>query len=226
MDLKERREIDITRKMAIRVRARARPWQAIFATVLALAAAITSNVAMAYAKTHPANPGPYQIVAYGTATAFVIFGSAATLGLATKVRDILLPRVGSAHAAMVRIVLTLIGAVITLIATLALFRLNVAQLVLGGTLLVALLGIASQQTLANLFAGLVLLVARPFRVGDCARFQSGAIGGSFEGTVIEIGLTYVRIDTGDGLMSLPNTQVLNAVVGPVKPGRPEPFANG
>lgn len=232
MDLKERRQIDVSRKMA-KVRAKAQPWRAIFAAVLALAAAVTSRAATSYGANytnshlpHTAVPINYQLVAYGAATGFVLFASAATIGLAAKARDVLLPRVGSAHAAMVRIVLTLIGAIITLIVTLALFRLNVAQLVLGGTLLVALLGIASQQTLSNLFAGLVLLVSRPFGVGDYVRLQSGTIGGQYEGTVIEVGLTYVKIDTRDGVISLPNTQVLNAVVGPVKSSRPDPFADG
>lgn len=227
MDLKERRQLDVAAKLA-KVKAKAQAWRAIFAAVLALAAAIVSH----YATSQYSKPGvtysggqPYVIVAYSTATAFVLFASAATLGLAAKARDMLLPRIGSAHAALVRIVLALIGAVITVIVTLALFRINVAQLVLGGTLIVALLGIASQQTLANLFAGLVLLISRPVGVGDYARFQSGAIGGQYEGTVIEVGLTYVRVDTADGVISIPNTQAVNAVVGPVKSSRPEPFAD-
>jgi small-conductance mechanosensitive channel len=232
VDLKERRQLDVSRKMA-KVKAKAQPWRAIFAAFLALAAAVTSRAATSYGTSyvnshlpHTGVPLNYQLIAYGAATGFVVFSSAATIGLAAKARDVLLPRVGSAHAAMVRIFLTLVGAIITLIVTLALFRLNVAQLVLGGTLLVALLGIASQQTLANLFAGLVLLVARPFGVGDYVRLQSGTIGGQYEGTVIEVGLTYVRVDTRDGVISLPNTQVLNAVVGPVKSSRPDPFADG
>ena len=230
MDLKERRQLDVGARMA-KVKAKARPWQAIFAAVLALTAAVVSRYATDQVRPYPpavVHHSPtttYQIIAYGTATAFVLFASAATLGLASKARDVLLPRVGSAHAAMVRIVLTLIGAIITLITTLALFRLNVGQLILGGTLLVAVIGIASQQTLANLFAGLVLLVSRPFGVGDYVRLQSGTLGGHYEGTVIEIGLTYVRVDTTDGVVSLPNTQVLNAAVGPVKSSRPEPFAD-
>jgi small-conductance mechanosensitive channel len=232
VDLKEQRQLDVTRRMA-KVKAKAQPWRAIFAAVLALASAVVSggawNLGQGYVSRHLPNavamPWQYKVVSYGAATAFVFFASGATLGLSTKARDVLLPRVGAAHAAMVRIAVTLIGAIITLIATLALFRLNVGQLVLGGTLLVAVLGIASQQTLANLFAGLVLLVSRPFGVGDYVRLQSGTLGGQYEGTVIEIGLTYVRVDTRDGLLSLPNSQVLNAVVGPVKSSRPEPFGD-
>ena len=84
-----------------------------------------------------------------------------------------------------------------------------------------LLGIAGQQSMANLFAGIVLLVSRPFNVGERIRVRSGAMGGVMEGTVTEIGLTYVRLDTGDGVLALPNSQVLAAAVGPVPASGPE-----
>jgi hypothetical protein len=81
-------------------------------------------------------------------------------------------------------------------------------------------GIAAQQALGNVFAGLVLVFARPFHVGDAVRLRAGALGGTLDGIVTDIGITYVRFDTGGSVMSIPNSQVLNAVVGPVPP--PEP----
>ena len=77
--------------------------------------------------------------------------------------------------------------------------------------------IAAQQALGNVFAGLVVMLARPFRVGDAIRLRAGALGGTIDGTVTDIGITYVRLDTGGGVMSIPNSQVLNAVVGPIPP---------
>jgi len=91
--------------------------------------------------------------------------------------------------------------------------------VLGGAITGILLGIAAQQTLANLFAGIVLLLSRPFTVGQWVRIRSGALGGQLDGTVTEIGITYVHLDTGEGVMALPNSQVLAAAVGPL-PGEP------
>jgi hypothetical protein len=38
------------------------------------------------------------------------------------------------------------------------------------------------------------------------------MGGLLEGTVTEIGITYLRLDTTDGQMSLPNSQVLAAAI--------------
>ena len=52
-------------------------------------------------------------------------------------------------------------------------------------------------------------------MGDAIRLRAGALGGTLDGTVTDIGITYVRVDTGGGVMSVPNSQVLNAVVGPI-----------
>jgi small-conductance mechanosensitive channel len=87
--------------------------------------------------------------------------------------------------------------------------------VLGGALSTVFVGIAAQQALGNVFAGLVLLFARPFQVGDAIRLRAGALGGTIDGVVIDIGITYVRLNVGGSPMSVPNAQVLNAVVGPI-----------
>jgi hypothetical protein len=68
-----------------------------------------------------------------------------------------------------------------------------------------------------MFAGLVLMFARPFRVGDAIRLRAGALGGTLDGTVIDIGITYVRVQADIGVLAVPNSQVLNAVVGPIPP---------
>jgi hypothetical protein len=106
----------------------------------------------------------------------------------------------------------LAGLILTLIVTLALFKVPVTQLIVGGALTTILIGIAAQQSLSNVFAGIVLLLSRPFIVGDDIRLRSGAMGGLLEGTVTEIGITYLRLDTADGQMSLPNSQVLAAAI--------------
>jgi small-conductance mechanosensitive channel len=111
----------------------------------------------------------------------------------------------------------IVGAFTTLVITLVLFTVPVGQLVLGGALTSVFVGIAAQQALGNVFAGLVLLVARPFKVGDAIRLQAGALGGELDGIVTDIGITYVRFDTDGSVMSIPNSQVLNAVVGPIPP---------
>jgi small-conductance mechanosensitive channel len=211
------RQIDLPKKVA-RVRRKARPWKSIIALVLAIAAAIISREARRdehslWTTSHQV----HLIVAYGTGALFGVFGSLATYGLAGQARQLLEPRVGTAHAAVVRYFILIVGAFITLVITLDLFDVPVTQLVLGGALTSVFVGIAAQQALGNVFAGLVLLFARPFRVGDAIRLRAGALGGTLDGTVTEIGITYVKLNTGGSMMAIPNSQVLNAVIGPIPP---------
>jgi len=201
-----------------RVKRRTRPWKSIIALVLAIAAAIISHQArhdseFLWNTSHNVN----QVIAIGTAVLFLIFGSMATYGLARQARQVLEPRVGTAHSAIVRYAVLIIGAFTTLLLTLVLFGVPVSQLVLGGALTTVFVSIAAQQALGNVFAGLVLMLARPFKVGDAIRLRAGALGGTVDGSVTDIGITYVRIDTGVGVISVPNSQVLNAVVGPIPP---------
>jgi small-conductance mechanosensitive channel len=83
----------------------------------------------------------------------------------------------------------LIGGLLILLITLELVRAQVGNLILGGAFTAVLLGIAAQQTLGNLFAGIVLLLARPFAVGDSVRMRAGVLSGQIEGVVADIGIT-------------------------------------
>ena len=163
----------------------------------------------------PARVIPKIITAAGAA-GFLLFSVLAIVGLAGKARDVLQPTIGSAHAAVVRYAILLAGGVAAPICTLALMRISVSQLILGGADAGILIGIAAQQSLANVFAGLVLLLSHPFSVGDSVRLRSGALGGQIEGTVTEIGIAYLRLDTQDGALNVPNSQVLAAAVGPAQ----------
>jgi len=150
---------------------------------------------------------------------FLVFGSIATVGLARQASQLLEPRVGIAYSAIVRYAILIVGAFTVLVITLVLFGVPVSQLVLGGALTTVFVSIAAQQALGNVFAGLVLMLARPFKVGDPVRLRAGSLGGSgtLDGRVTDIGITYVRIDTGGGMISVPNSQALNSVVGPIPP---------
>ncbi|MFZ0189354.1 MAG: mechanosensitive ion channel family protein [Streptosporangiaceae bacterium] len=203
-----------------RVKRKARPWKSIIALVLAIASAVISHLASPNRKSDVLFSAPdwtYRVVWAGTAVLFLIFGSMATVGLATQARQLLEPRVGIAYSAIVRYAILIVGAFTTLVLTLLLFGVNVSQLVLGGALTTVFVSIAAQQALGNVFAGLVVMLARPFRVGDTIRLRAGALSGTIDGTVTDIGITYVRVDTSDGVISVPNSQVLNAVVGPIPP---------
>jgi small-conductance mechanosensitive channel len=71
---------------------------------------------------------------------------------------------------------------------------------LGG----AALGFASQKTIGNFLAGLFLLAAKPFKVGDYVKI------GTVEGIVQEITINYAKILTsGNNTVSVSNLQILD-----------------
>ncbi|HBW19824.1 MAG: mechanosensitive ion channel family protein [Streptosporangiaceae bacterium] len=229
MDLQERRQLDMAGQLA-RVKRRTRPWRSIFALALALAAVVAQVVwGLPLTVKHHGDYSDSRIftahaITVSCTVAFLVFGLAATLGLSGKAKELLEPTIGAAHAGVVRYFLLLVGVFLVLVVACELAGWPISRLVTAGAVTGVLLGIAAQQSLANLFAGLVLLFARPFRVGDRVRFRAGALSGQIEGTVVDISLTYVRLQTADGPMLLPNSQVLAASVGPLPD--PEPPAAG
>lgn len=69
--------------------------------------------------------------------------------------------------------------------------------------------LALQNTLANLAGGLMILVTKPFAVGDYVEIDAG----ESSGVVAEIGLAYTKLTTYDGKrVSIPNSQVSAAKI--------------
>jgi small-conductance mechanosensitive channel len=221
MDLQEKRRLDSERLAGqlAHMKDKTRPWRSLIASALALAAAVIASLQGITRFTEPGH-ATAKIITAVCAGGFCVFASGALVGLSGQVRKTLERRVGSSHAAVVRYSVLLIGCIVIFVVTLELLKIGITQLVVGGALTAVVLGIAGQQSMANLFAGIVLLMSRPFNVGERIRVRSGAMGGVIEGTVTEIGLTYVRLDTGDGVLALPNSQVLAAAVGPLPANGP------
>jgi len=215
VDLQERRQLDVSASVA-KVRAKAKPWRSIFALLIAIAGAVAAEVSgvkgwAALRATGSVPDQTHRILFISGQAVFLVFGLAAAVGLSGLVRRSQ-QLIGQAHAGVLRYVLVLVGVFAVITFTLAIAQVDVKQLLVSGAVLGVLLGIAAQQSLANLFAGLVLLFARPFRVGDRVRFRAGALSGQVEGMVIDVSLTYVRLQTDEGPVLLPNSQALAAAV--------------
>jgi hypothetical protein len=111
------------------------------------------------------------------------------------------------------------GYLFVLFAILGVLTVTITHLLVGAGLAGVVLGIAAQQSLGNVFAGLVLLLSRPFGVGDHVRVRSGALGGIFDAWVDEMSLTYVTLGTDEGQLKVPNSAMLAAGVLRLPPGR-------
>ncbi|HXP18027.1 MAG TPA: mechanosensitive ion channel domain-containing protein [Streptosporangiaceae bacterium] len=205
---------------------RSTPWRAILTLVLAVAcleAVRMMGVPLDKSTPKTATMGHFviqpatgHVITIAGAAAFCVLGLVSAFGFATWARSMLQTVIGAAYAAVGRYVMVLAGISVVAIVTLAMLSFPVKQLVVGGAVTGVLISIAAQQSLANLFAGVMLQFARPFRVGDRVRVRSGALAGTIEGTVTEFSITYVRLETAEGQVLLPNAQVLAAAVSPVR----------
>jgi small-conductance mechanosensitive channel len=155
-----------------------------------------------------------RIVALGGAVVFLVLAALTVRSVGSEVHRVLASRVGESHAAVVQLLITVAGFAIAILGTLGLLAVPVQHLLLGGALTGVIIGIAAQQALGNVFAGLVLLLARPFNVGDEIRIRSSALGGELLGRVTGMGMSYVTLGTSEGPLAIPNSMMLAAGIGP------------
>jgi small-conductance mechanosensitive channel len=208
------RESDAAMLSALRaVEAHVRPdfRKAVVFGVVALAA---SGVARGIGGVHSAHLHN-RVAAYGLVAVFLILGVAATRSAASELARVSTARAGPAAATLLRVVSLLIGYLVVLLVGLDMFAVPVGHLLVGGAVTGVILGIAAQQTLGNIFAGIVLLFAQPYLPGERIQVRSGALGGVMQGTVTAVGLLYTTLATDDGVLNLPNSGLLAAAVGPL-----------
>jgi small conductance mechanosensitive channel len=105
---------------------------------------------------------------------------------------------------------------IALLAALRIGGLDPRTLAVGGAFTAVVVGLAAQNTLGNVLAGLLLISARPFRVGDRVRFQAGGLAGQVEGVVMSLGLLYVTLAQGEDIIMVPNNVAMASAVVPLR----------
>jgi small conductance mechanosensitive channel len=125
-------------------------------------------------------------------------------------------RMDPGTAGTVGFLLRLVTMLAAVLVALRIAGLGPRTLALGGAFTAVVLGLAAQQTLGNLFAGMVLLSARPFRVGERVRLQGGGLAGTVEGVVSSLGLLYTTLASGDDSIMVPNSVVLNVAIVPLR----------
>lgn len=168
-----------------------------------------------------------RVIGWATAGGFVVLGVNGVRSTADAIYRVVTFGAGRPGGGTARVLLSLVGYIVILVVTLGLLRVPLGHLLLGGAITGVIVGIAAQQALGNVFAGIVLLMARPFTVGLRIRVRAGALGGEFFGTVRDVNLTYVVLDTDEGTLNVPNAAMLAAAVGPALPAgdgaAPEPI---
>ena len=128
-------------------------------------------------------------------------------------------------------IVNIFGYFIIGVALLASLGIDVSSLILGGSLISVVIGLAAQTVLANQFAGLLIAIVRPFKIGDSITINTWQYGGAYpvlfpkyfsvdrleitgySGTVMNLTINYTTISMANGdQVKIPNNLVFQAAV--------------
>lgn len=203
------REVGLERELSPQRVSRARRDVAIFLPAIAAVLVLYDNRGDLF-------PGLTREVRIATVVVLVILGWAFARAIGRSLAPALFKRVDPATAGTIGFLIRLATITVALLVALRIAGLDARTLAIGGAVTAVVLGLAAQQTVGNLFAGTVLLSARPFRVGERVRLQGGAIAGQIEGIVSSLGLLYTTLAAGDDRIMIPNSVVLNMAITPMR----------
>ena len=160
----------------------------------------------------------------------VVIGYFAIGIIASELRKIISKEAGVERGATVGTAFRYFGYIVLAVVVLGLAGVSGTALLAGGTFGGLVLGLASQQALSNIFAGLLLLTSRPFLVGDRITvstwqwgfalpsyppkfFSDNLLVPGYTGVVEDIRLNYTVIRLDDGIqVKLPNSIVIQGSV--------------
>jgi small-conductance mechanosensitive channel len=129
---------------------------------------------------------------------------------------VLYRRLEPGTAGTVGFLLRLLTIVVATVVALRIAGLQSGTLAVGGGFTAVVVGLAAQQVLGNLLAGLVLITNRPFRVGERVRLQAGVLAGQTEGVVGQLGLFYTTLVQGADRVLVPNGVLIQCAVTPLR----------
>jgi len=135
------------------------------------------------------------------------FGYFAAAWLGGRLVGIALERVGPKKRPVPKLLKELVTAVLFLVAavatTMLVFGQTLSGVLAGSGILIAILGFALRNVIADVFSGVALGLEAPYRIGDAVDVE-----GLVRGRVIEIGWRTTRILTADSTyVILPNSQI-------------------
>jgi small conductance mechanosensitive channel len=153
-------------------------------------------------------------VRIGTVIALVVLGWALARDIGRAMAPNLFRRMDPGTAGTFGFIIRLTTVGLSLLVALRIAGLDLRSLAVGGAFTAVIIGLAAQQTLGNLIAGMVLLSARPFRVGERVRLEGGGI--AVEGVVSSLGLLYTVLADGEDTHMVPNSAVLAQSITPLR----------
>jgi len=138
--------------------------------------------------------------------------------------------IGKTTSESISLVVQILGYTIIGIIALTTLHVGISSALFGGTVLGLVLGLAIQTSLSNVFAGLFLILSKPFNIGDrvtITTWQYGLLAPvyppkfwsndflipGYTGIITDISLMYTTILTDENVvMKIPNSVMIQAAV--------------
>ena len=173
---------------------------------------------------------PFNIILLINIIVTAVVGYLAISIVANELKTLLSRSSGPSRGATVATTFRYIAYIVLALVLFAIAGVSDTALLAGGTFTGLVLGLASQQTLSNVFAGLLILTARPFFVGNRITlstwqwgfalpsyppkfFSENLVVPGYTGIVEDIRLNYTTLKLDEGIqVRVPNSIVIQASV--------------
>lgn len=140
------------------------------------------------------------------------------------IEKIVEPTIGVTKAHGIKNILYIVAVIVLIAIISALFNFNLTGILVGAGFAGIVLGLAAQQVLGNIFAGLSLLASRPFDIGDRITlvtasysllgqtYSHESIMNGFTGVVTDITIFFTMMDLDNGTPAVfPNSVVVGSM---------------
>ena len=151
-----------------------------------------------------------------TAALLFIFGWGFASALGRTITPSIMKRLDPGTAGTIVFAIKLITIVLIGVVALKIAGVKTSTLAVGGAFTAVVVGLAAQQTLGNIFAGVVIQATRPFQVGQRVRLSGIGVADALEGTVSSIGLFYTTVLDDNERTLIPNNMLLSLTVVPLR----------
>ncbi len=135
------------------------------------------------------------------------------------------PTLGATRTEGIKNLFQVVAGIILVVFVFAMFGVNLTAALIGAGFLGIVLGLAAQQVLGNIFAGLSMLVSRPFEIGDRVTIATSSYGltgstyahesqaSGFTGVIQDVGIFFTRVLLDSGTPAVfPNSVVIGALI--------------
>jgi len=135
------------------------------------------------------------------------------------------PALGVTRAKGVKNLFQVLAVIVLAVFVFATLGVNLTAALIGAGFLGIVLGLAAQQVLGNVFAGLSMLVSKPFEIGDRVTIATSSYGltgstyahesqtSGFTGVIQDLGIFFTRVLLDNGTpVVFPNSVVIGALI--------------